>query len=158
MLLCRLAKTAGSQAPGERFARLGFPYLWANARGRSFSEDAESELPMALQTPWGMADCVVTLGEVTENGCSYAILSVSTPSHGGIYVPPALLHHIPEHHRAYAKKWSRSESWYEEDCAWAAVALAFPQLFPAAAVQQAACVAAQYLNREGLDWNPTLQE
>jgi hypothetical protein len=100
---------------------------------------------MALQTPWGIADCVVTLGEVNKGTCSYAILSVSTPSHGGIYVPPALLDRIPERHRAYAKRWSGSESWYEEDCAWAAVALAFPELFPAEAVKQAHVVVAQYL-------------
>lgn len=74
-------------------------------------------------TPWGRADHVTSLG---EDG----IVSVSTPSHGGIYVPDDLLSSIPAKYRKWAKKWSGSENWYEEDCCWMAVAMAFPHLFP----------------------------
>lgn len=76
-----------------------------------------------METPWGRADFVRDLGQ--------GILAVSTPEHGGIYVPPELLNKIPESRRQYAKRWSRSESWYEEDVAWACVAEAFPHLFTA---------------------------
>ncbi len=74
-----------------------------------------------MRTPWGQADSVVTLA----NG----IRHVSTPSHGGYWVPAKLLPLIPPAYRAYAAKWSGSEQWYEEDCAWACVAVTFPDAF-----------------------------
>jgi len=73
------------------------------------------------RTPWGDADSVTELG----NG----VLHVTTSSHGGIYVPRELLGRIPAEQRQWAKSWSGSEQWYEEDCCWAAVAVAFPELF-----------------------------
>jgi hypothetical protein len=74
-----------------------------------------------IRTPWGASDSVVELA----NG----IRRVSTPSHGGYWVPAKLLPQIPAAYRAYASKWSGSEQWYEEDCAWACVAVTFPDVF-----------------------------
>lgn len=74
-------------------------------------------------TPWGRAQHVTELGQ--------GIKGVDTPGHGGIYVPDELLPRISEAGRRHAKRWSRSENWYEEDCSWAYVALAFPDLFDA---------------------------
>lgn len=77
-----------------------------------------------MKTPWGRAQHIERLGD-------QGILSVSTAGHGGIFVPDALLPRIPEKQRAWAAHWSGSANWYEEDCCWAAVAVAFPELFPA---------------------------
>jgi hypothetical protein len=44
-------------------------------------------------------------------------------------VPKKLVGHIPDIFRAYAKKWSGSDQWYEEDAAWACVAVTFPDVF-----------------------------
>jgi hypothetical protein len=74
------------------------------------------------RTPWGDAQQRTPLGDK-------GIVSVSTASHGGIFVPDELLSSIPEKHKAWAASWSGSRNWYEEDCCWACVAVAFPDLF-----------------------------
>ena len=84
-------------------------------------------------TPWGRADHVKRIGEI--NG--YAIYQVSTPSHGGDYVPSELLNAIPLAMQARAAKWSGSAHWYEEDCEWASVAVSFPTLFSPEALNHA---------------------
>ena len=61
-----------------------------------------------VTTPWGEAQTV----RVMENGC----FVVSTAGHGGIYVPNELLNMIPKEERLFAKQYSGSENWYEEDC------------------------------------------
>lgn len=92
-------------------------------------------------TPWGTAEDVTT---VIHNGQS--IVRVSTPSHGGYYVPQELLSRIPEEGQKYAEQWSGSRHWYEEDCGWAYVALALPEFFPPDA-QPAARATIDYLNQ-----------
>lgn len=82
-----------------------------------------------VETPWGRADNYENIGR--------GVCWCSTPSHGGYFVPAAMLGNIPAAARADAKRWSGSEQWYEEDCCWAHVALAFPDLFPAEAVPAA---------------------
>ncbi len=79
-----------------------------------------------MNTPWGRADYVREIG----NG----ILSVSTPSHGGYYVPPAMVARMPEAARA---TFCGVSGWFEEDCDWALVAMSFPELFPPEAVGHA---------------------
>ena len=49
-------------------------------------------------------------------------------SHGGYYVSPARVASMPEPLREF-KPWA-GDNWYEEDCDWCIVALAFPQFFP----------------------------
>jgi hypothetical protein len=80
-----------------------------------------------VETPWGVAQHVRPVG---PDG----IFSADTSSHGGYFVPSALLDKIDPRGRADAKKWSGSENWYEEDCCWAWVVLAFPEHFPPTAV------------------------
>lgn len=80
-------------------------------------------------TPWGKADRYENLGQ--------GVFTCSTPSHGGIFVPDCMLHNIPERMRRWAKRWSGSENWYEEDCCWAAVADAMPNYFEPAHVEHA---------------------
>jgi hypothetical protein len=89
-------------------------------------------LRVGTATPWGAAQSV----HVVE--CEgLAIVKVSTASHGGIYVPGALLARIPEVAQLYAQSWSGSRHWYEEDCAWAFVALSLPEFFSAREIEAA---------------------
>jgi len=75
-----------------------------------------------MATPWGESQTIDKLG---DDG----VLAVTTASHGGIYVPRALLHRIPQAGQLWAAGWSGSVNWYEEDCAWSIVARYFPELF-----------------------------
>lgn len=71
-------------------------------------------------TPWGMADHVQPVGE--------GIALYSTPSHGGYRVAPDLYRQMPPQLKACS---FTNDNWFEEDCSWCAVALAFPHLFEA---------------------------
>ena len=77
-------------------------------------------------TPWGNADQTRNIGE--------GIVSVSTPSHGGYYVPARLYNRMPAELRS--NKYGGG-TWFEEDCEWALVALAFPRLFEPRQIQAA---------------------
>ena len=79
-------------------------------------------LKVGSRTPWGKCDNVIEY----PNG----IVFCSTPSHGGYHVPASLHKRIPEAYRTYAKSWSGSASWYEEDVAAMAVHIHFPEIFP----------------------------
>jgi hypothetical protein len=72
-------------------------------------------------SPWGTVNTQQTLACVD----GHYIDLVSTPSHGGAYVPDALLHYIPEAEQLEAARWSGSRNWYEEDCCIESVAKAF---------------------------------
>ncbi len=72
-----------------------------------------------VETPWGLADHVTEIAP--------GIVSYSTPSHGGIHLSPARLAAMPKPLRDF-RPWA-GLGWYEEDCDWAVVALAFPQFF-----------------------------
>lgn len=76
-----------------------------------------------MRTPWGASQTVKPL----SNGITW----VSTAGHGGVFVPKKLLGRIPAAYQAYAAKWTGSPQWYEEDCAWACVAVSFPEVFSA---------------------------
>ena len=72
-----------------------------------------------MNTPWGMSDHVENVGG--------GILRVDTPSHGGYFVPPELYASMPallQGSNSYG-----GGTWFEQDCEWAIVALAFPELF-----------------------------
>lgn len=88
------------------------------------------------RTPWGMSD--------SEHDYGNGIKFYGTPSHGGIYVPSNLVNKIDPAGRAYAKKWSGSENWYEEDIGWLWVVVAFPQLFKPEEVAGAKKTIAKY--------------
>lgn len=77
---------------------------------------------MATRTPWGTADSKQEYGP--------GVTFYGTPSHGGFRVAPKLNAKMPEY--------LRDESgWYEEDCAWANVAVAFPERFKPAEIEAA---------------------
>ena len=78
--------------------------------------------------PWG------TVQHVTDYGDG--IVVVSTPSHGGFYVPDALLWRIDPDRVAWSKAWSGSRNWFEEDCAACFVVDAFSEKFPRRLVQR----------------------
>lgn len=68
-------------------------------------------------TPWGLAQTVRCMSE------TIGIWSVSTESHGGIYVDQVANSMIPEYMRSRG-------GWYEEDCDWCIPAVVFPDSFP----------------------------
>lgn len=74
-----------------------------------------------IGTPWGLSD---------DGGREIApgIVFYSTSSHGGFYVAPWRLAEMPVDIRDVAP-WAGELGWYEEDCDWALVCLAFPQFF-----------------------------
>lgn len=112
---------------------------WCTAeRDKDFQIKAMGLINKGLETPWGVADHVEDIGQ--------GILHVMTLGHGGYYVPPHLLGRLSPQWRAFGAKWSQGwgECWYEEDCAWAGVCLAFPELFPADALPHAQALAKQY--------------
>ena len=77
----------------------------------------------ALNTPWGDADNVTDMG----NG----ILSVSTPSHGGLMVPKDMAKHIPQAVRSSFMNKDKKAVWAEEDCEMTiAIAFLFDHLDP----------------------------
>ncbi len=88
-------------------------------------------------TPWGHAQNAQMIGA--------GVYSVETASHGGIFVTDEMLPAIPAAWRAYAKKWSQSENWFEEDCAWSAVAVTFPTMFSPDVVDRAHKISAHFL-------------
>ena len=73
-----------------------------------------------VTTPWGHPD---TVEEIAPG-----IVRYDTPSHGGYYVSPERVLTMPKPLREF-QPWA-GPNWYEEDCDWAIVALAFPQFFP----------------------------
>jgi hypothetical protein len=76
--------------------------------------------PRPLQSPWGHVDG----GAILADG----IVSVYTASHGGIYVTTERLREMPPQFRGL-NRYSGGTNWFEEDCEWAIVCLAFPEEF-----------------------------
>ncbi len=65
-------------------------------------------------TPWGPTQCIKTYAD--------GVVSHSTAGHGGFHLSAARNAKVPAAIRD-------EEGWYEEDCAWACVAITFPSLF-----------------------------
>ena len=72
-------------------------------------------------TPWGMSQSAEDIGG--------GIISYSTAGHGGLFVPTPLLAEMPDALRCNC--YAGGNWWFEEDCEWALVALAYPQYFTA---------------------------
>lgn len=105
---------------------------------------------MAIRTPWGTADHTEELAP--------GILSTSTPSHGGYRLTAVrqmqLESRLPAGVGAQAGEESGGHTWYEEDCDWSLVALAFPQHFPKdaeirAAVRTVECSDRMFTGKHG---------
>lgn len=104
--------------------------------------DRAREQRAPIETPWGISQTRKRYGTV-------GIEAVTTAGHGGFYVPANLVGSIPAHLRRWAARWSGSEQWYEEDCCWAAVAVTWPELFPAEALPHARRIIAEYAGNLG---------
>ena len=104
-------------------------------------------------TPWGPAQSITLVGRVSRIGeegqmdaRDRTIFFVSTASHGGYYVPKGIVSRIPAHRQAAAARYA-PPLWYEEDCEWASVALAFPEYFPPDAQAHASAILDQRESR-----------
>jgi len=94
------------------------------------------------RTPWGRAD--------HRSDVAKGIVRVSTSSHGGYYITPAKMADMPAALRAIRSPYVDAThpavggfglGWYEEDCDWIIVALAFPEHFPQDALTAAIAMA-----------------
>lgn len=75
-----------------------------------------------LSTPWGASQWTTIYGDgVRKHSCA---------GHGGFELTPERNRHVPA-------PLYNSGGWYEEDCEWAAVATAFPELFTTLERQEA---------------------
>ena len=82
---------------------------------------------MIQETPWGVAQHHKRIAD--------GIDWFSTASHGGLRVSISRLLQMPENLRSI-KTWA-GVGWYEEDCDWAVVVVAFPDCFDAGTVATA---------------------
>lgn len=84
----------------------------------------EQQQPAFLDgTPWGVPQNIKAIGP--------GIWQIETGSHGGFYVNHGMNAQVPEAWRNASFNGQGVAGWYEEDCDWAMVALAFPQHFTA---------------------------
>jgi len=72
------------------------------------------------ETPWGPSQ--------SSREIAPGIIRHDTAAHGGYYLSPERVASMPKPLRDF-KPWA-GPNWYEEDCDWSIVALAFPQFFP----------------------------
>jgi hypothetical protein len=92
----------------------------------------QSERP--AETPWGHPDSVREIAP--------GIIHYETPSHGGFWLSPERVAEMPPCLRAF--KPFAGANWYEEDCDWSIVALAFPQYFRDDAIAAALATVRHY--------------
>ena len=71
-----------------------------------------------VNTPWGKPDVWSNVAE--------GIATYSTPSHGGYWLSRERMLQMPANLRQCS---FTRDNWFEEDCSWCAVVLAFPQYF-----------------------------
>lgn len=90
-----------------------------------------------IETPWGPSQ--------RSHEIAPGIVRHDTASHGGFYVSPDRVAQMPDVLRAF-RPWAGA-NWYEEDCDWTIVALAFPDLFPADTLSAAIAILKRYQPR-----------
>jgi hypothetical protein len=95
-------------------------------------------------TPWGVADQVTIVAP--------GIVRYHTPSHGGYWLSEERLAQMAPALRTF-RPFTGDAAWFEEDCDWAVVVVAFPASFDAAVVDAAmrAIRHSDYYTRAGLD-------
>lgn len=74
-----------------------------------------------IYTIWGKADD-------KPNMIAEGIYHVTTPSHGGYWLDAKRYWAMPEQLRNCS---FTNDNWFEEDCSWCAVVLAYPEYFDA---------------------------
>lgn len=89
-------------------------------------------------TPWGASDYEKEVGE--------GVWEVGTPSHGGYWISAERLAEMPATLRLGRRQW------FEEDCEWSRVALAFPLLFPGGAAKHAELTLRSYYPDDWEKW------
>ena len=85
-------------------------------------------------TPWGEAETA------KENPGEEGIVFVTTIGHGGFWLSDERLNEMPKELRKFGDSSPHHPSWkgwFEEDCEWGAVALAFPEFFTTAHLKEA---------------------
>ena len=115
---------------------------------------APEDVPPALKidwTPWGAPVGLTYAFEPHAPDYSKPLLLIAeTSNHGGMVPCEAILERIPAEHRQYALQWNgaglNGSIWFEEDCAWAAIAIAAPELFDDEALRLAKVIAEAYLD------------
>lgn len=93
-------------------------------------------------TPWGAADIVTRVAD--------GIWFCSTPSHGGYKLSAERLAQLRQKFPGLKKTFA-GFPWFEEDCDWAYVALAFPEHFPPDAIPHAQRVYDGWLHPRAAD-------
>ena len=73
------------------------------------------------QTPWGVADWATEIAP--------GIICYSTSSYGGVWVDDERLAQLHAFHGGSVKTFCGQPNWFEEDCDWAYVAIAFQEYF-----------------------------
>ena len=98
-----------------------------NSAIRFITQYPEPELPrrnnynVHTSTPWGTAQTATYFGE--------GLVQYSTAGHGGFHVSAGLLKRMPEYLQTRDKYTNGKAGWFEEDCAWAIVAICYPERF-----------------------------
>lgn len=90
-----------------------------------------------INTPWGQSDHVKEF----SNGIKF----VTTPSHGGFFVPRPLYDAMPEELKCNVYG---GGTWFEEDVEWSLVVIGFPHLFPKREVKIALDVISYYKDKD----------
>ena len=80
----------------------------------------------AMPCPWGEIQSAQTV--------TPGIDFVQTAGHGGYRLSREVYNQMPQHLREYS---FTKDQWFEEDCSWCAVVLAFPQHFTPAFIEAA---------------------
>lgn len=87
-----------------------------------------------MNTPWGESQSITLIAD--------GIQFVSTPSHGGFLLTPERREAMPQPYQSIQT--FAGGNWYEEDCDYALVMLAFPQYFIKLEVDMARAVYGRY--------------
>jgi len=78
--------------------------------------------------PWGRIETVTKVAD--------GIVSVTTSSHGGLWLSPARQLTLPPTLASFTP-WTGTQEWWEEDADWAVVVLAWPNYWPEDVVRTA---------------------
>lgn len=83
---------------------------------------------MSKNTPWGESQSATEIAD--------GIISYTTAGHGGIWLSCSRIDSFPKKLLPYIDVIA-GESWFEEDCEWAFVAIAYPQFFSKESLESA---------------------
>ena len=75
---------------------------------------------IGTRSPWGPVDHIEPVAP--------GVVFVSTPGHGGIHLDAERVAGMPR--AFFGASTDRDGVWWEEDCAWALVAITYPDAFP----------------------------